>query len=90
MGKRNDSSDFMVRYTNKDIMDKLELVHQQTLETNGRVTKHDDAIKELADKSVGVWVSKNSVKFAIIVIFSLMVLISDSRDLIVQALLKLI
>ena len=44
-------SDFVVRYTNKDIMDKLEelnnqinAVHEQTLHTNGKVKLHTKLI----------------------------------------------
>ena len=35
---------FTVRYTNKDIMDKLELIHTETATTNGTVKLHTKLI----------------------------------------------
>ena len=35
---------FIVEYTNKDIMDKLELIHTETAKTNGQVKMHTKLI----------------------------------------------
>jgi len=38
------SKKFIVEYTNKDIMDKLEIIHTQTTKTNGTVKMHTKLI----------------------------------------------
>ena len=38
------SKKFIVEYTNKDIMDKLEIIHIQTTKTNGTVKMHTKLI----------------------------------------------
>ena len=35
---------FIVEYTNKDIMDKLEIIHNETIKTNGTVKLHTKLI----------------------------------------------
>lgn len=35
---------FVVEYTNKDIMNKLELIHKETAKTNGTVQMHTKLI----------------------------------------------
>lgn len=86
MGKG--SSEFMVRYTNKDIMEKIESLHDiqeqtlmQTKKTNGRVTV-------LENKSIGVWVNNNKVKTLMLMSILFSILISDSREAIVGLLIK--
>ena len=53
-----DKGEFVVRYTNKDIMAKLELIHDAALITNGKVKFHTKLL----------WASF-SFSFAILVIF---------------------
>ena len=44
---RLDSLNEKIDSNNKNILDRMELIYQQTLKTNGRVTKHDDVINKL-------------------------------------------
>lgn len=87
MSKRN-NSDFMVKYTNKDIMQKLEDLHEeqtkileQTKKTNGRVTN-------LEKRSIGMWVSNNTLKFIIISLMLMGLFIKETRDLIIHAIIS--
>lgn len=71
--------DFTVKYTNKNIMDKLQEqdntlneILNHAKETNGRVTV-------LETKSIGMWVSNNPFKFVLFVILFIAMVISDFR-----------
>ena len=87
---KKQSEDFVVRYTNKDIMrkldsieERLEKVHHQASLTNGRVTK-------LEDRSIGVWISRNIFKFLMFVLLFFSIVISDIRHPLIDALTRLI
>ena len=80
------NSEFTVKYTNKNIMDKLQeqdttlseiLAHAKV--TNGRVNR-------LEKLGVGIWISEHPFKFALFLMAFTAVVISDIR----QPLLKLI
>jgi len=89
MSKSKDiNSDFVVRYTNKDIMAKLDALHleqskilSQTTKTNGRVTR-------LEGVSIGVWVNSNKMKALLLVSILFSILISDSREVIIGLIIK--
>ena len=68
--KRN--NEFNVAYTNMDIMEKLEKIHEQTTKTNGRVTL-------LESNSLGLWISKHPLKFAMYILLFTVIVISDIR-----------
>ena len=74
-----EKGEFMVNYTTKDIMDKLdkqehklEQIHSQTKKTNGRVSV-------IEAKSIGMWISLNPFKFAAILMIIIAFVISDIR-----------
>lgn len=88
MTKKN--NDFMVRYTNKDIVEKIEALHDlqtktyaQTKATNGRVTL-------IENKSLGLWISNNSLKFVMYVLLFTVVVISDIRHPLIELILNLL
>ena len=90
MADSKDEGNFTVRYTNRDIMDKLEAlflksesIHKEVKKTNGRVT-------HLEKHSFGSWISKNPFKFALFTTVFLLLLISDFRNEIVAFLLKFV
>lgn len=83
------NGDFIVKYTNKDIMkklddmdEKIDKVHEQALKTNGRVNN-------LELKSIGLWISNNPFKFAIGLLAFTAIVISDIRHPVIEFLLKL-
>lgn len=80
------SGEFTVEYTTKDIMDRLEsqtdLLHEiraEAKKTNGRITR-------LEKRSVGMLISNNPWKAIIIAILVSLLLIYESRTLLVQIL----
>lgn len=89
MTKRND--DFVVKYTNKHIMDVLqelkstgEKTLQQALKTNGRVTSLENKYEEMKKKSIGIWISNNPFKMILITVL-LTIIINDSlRDPLIE------
>lgn len=90
MSRKNNNEDFIVRYTNKHIMEKLEsiednvkAVHKQASITNGRVT-------HLEKKSVGNWISNNTFKFVIYTLIFICIVISDIRHPLIKFLVGLI
>jgi len=92
MSKNNKTTqgDFVVRYTNKDIMDKLSSlgdklddVHVQAKRTNGRVNN-------LEAKSVGLWISNHPFKFFLFSLIFIAIVISDIRQPLVAFLLRFI
>lgn len=72
-----------VREEVKLIHEKLDKVHLQTKLTNGRVTI-------LEDKSVGMWIKDNPLKFVIYVLIFLCLVISDIRHPIISLLTSFI
>ena len=101
-----EDTEFNVRYTNKDIMEKLESLHEkqektliQAIKTNGRVNNHDSVIKKLAtkedfeelrSKSVGIWISLNPFKFIVYLLIIISIIISDLRQPLINLLLNFI
>lgn len=84
------ANSFVVKYTNKDIMEKLEgidhkveKVHEQAKMTNGRVT-------HLEYKSLGLWISNNPFKFTMYILILVAIVISDIRHPIIELILKLL
>lgn len=81
---------FVVRYTTKDIMKKLdeqhtllEAIHKQATLTNGRVTF-------LEKKSLGFWVNNHPWQTFIILALFFIIVISDFRHPLVEFLVGLI
>lgn len=87
MGNKS-SSEFMVRYTNKDIMEKLDSLYKQQTQTYEQAKKTNGRVTNLEKKSIGYWASNNMVKAVMIVSLLLSILISDSRDVLIQTLIK--
>ena len=88
MGKTT-KDEFNVRYTNKDIIERIEEVNTvaqavlvQAKRTNGRVTT-------LETRSLGYWIGKNPIKFAVYFAAFLAIVVSDLRTPILNFLLGL-
>ena len=66
----------------KDLFKKLDLIHEQTVKTNGRVSS-------LERRSIGNWIGNHPFKFSgyCLVFFSLV--ISDVRYKVLETVLKL-
>lgn len=62
--------------------EKLHQILEQTMRTNGRVTK-------LEATSVGMWISNNPFKFAMCVLVFISVVISDIRHPLIDFLMKI-
>ncbi len=65
----------------KDLFKKLDLIHEQTQKTNGRVTI-------LEKRSVGNWISNHPFKFTIFILIITTIVISDIRHPMLEILLR--
>ncbi len=63
---------------------KLDNIHIQTTKTNGRVADNLKEIERLKKKSLGLWVANNPMKFIAFLLSAISVLISNSRDAIIN------
>lgn len=65
-----------------DLFEKLDEIHTQVKLTNGRVTR-------LEKRSIGTWIANHPFKFAGFTLIFFVIVISDSRQAIINALLKM-
>ena len=72
-------SDTFIKITNKDIFVKLEGLKEVTDKIHNHAQKTNWRVTLLEKKSVGVWISNNPVRFALILIIFLSIVISDIR-----------
>ena len=86
MTKKDDG--FVVRYTNKDIMDKLDSLHADQIKTLNQALKTNGRVTMLEKRSIGVWISNNIFKFIIFVGIFFAVVISDVRHPLVEFLMR--
>ena len=88
---------FIVEYTTKDIMikleqqdNKLEKIHRQTKATNGRVSKLENDLSVVKRRSIGDWIVHNVPKTIIFILAFFALVISDFRNPIIRGLITLI
>ena len=88
MTKKN--NDFMVRYTNKDIVEKIEALHDLQTKTYAQTKATNGRVNLLENKSLGLWISNNSLKFVMYVLLFTVVVISDIRHPLIELILNLL
>lgn len=76
--------EFMVRYTNKDIMEKLESLDNTTQQILSHAQLTNGRVNLLEKKSIGMWVSNNPMKFTLFVLTFTAIVISDIRQPLLQ------
>ena len=76
----NEGSDTFKRITNNDIWEKLVSIENHVITTNGRVTKSEEKIERLEEKSIGLMISNNPFKCILITISILGLFVSDFRQ----------
>jgi len=94
--KHTDQGEFIVEYTTKDIMDKLDehnkkfntMLKKQDL-TNGNVIRNKESIKTIQKHSIGIWIRNNPYKFTSIMLVCMSFFISDVRQPVIKFIIGL-
>jgi len=84
------NGEFIVKYTTKDIMGKLEDQDRQLNEILDHVKKTNGRVTKLECNSVGMFISKHPKKFVMVGVLIISLLVSQSRDLVVDELPRLL
>jgi tetrahydromethanopterin S-methyltransferase subunit G len=82
MTARRDKGILIEEHSVKDLFERLDLIHAQVKKTNGRVTR-------LEGTSIGLWCTKNVVKAIAVCIILTIIVVSDFRQPLLQALLSI-
>lgn len=82
--------------TNQDVYDKLvamEKVQEEILDhakyTNGKVAENSKKITYIEKRSLGCWIARNPIKFAVYVLVFMSFVISDVRHPLIELITKL-
>ena len=78
-----------VEYSHKELMQKLETLHDLQVKTHAQACKTNGRVTKIEAKSWGIWAASHPFKFAGGVVLLLLILISDIRHPIFEAILKL-
>lgn len=92
----NDDTFVTKRITNQDVYKKLEDMEKRDREvlehakyTNGKVAEAVEKIAMIEKKSIGCWIARNPIKFAVYVLVFFSFVISDVRHPIVEMVARL-